>query len=149
MPSIFNHSDADVFISRINKLTPISQHIWGTMSVGQMLAHIQQPIRVALGEYKPKRSLIAVLFGRIAKKQLVNEKPFKQGLPTDASFVISNQRNFADERAKSIELIQKLVGNGPEGITKEKHPFFGKLTPEEWDTLTVKHLDHHLRQFGV
>ncbi|MBP9797478.1 MAG: DUF1569 domain-containing protein, partial [Chitinophagales bacterium] len=38
---------------------------------------------------------------------------------------------------------------GPTGVTKDKHPFFGKLSPEEWDTLTVKHLDHHLRQFGV
>lgn len=149
MPSIFNHADSEVFIERINKLTPISQHIWGTMTVGQMLAHIQQPIRVALGEYKPKRTIIGVLFGGFAKKQLVNEKPFKQGLPTDASFVIENDRNFADEKAKSIILIKKLVEIGPDGITKDKHPFFGKLTAEEWDTLTVKHLDHHLRQFGV
>jgi hypothetical protein len=25
----------------------------------------------------------------------------------------------------------------------------GKMTPEEWAILMYKHLDHHLRQFGV
>ena len=63
--------------------------------------------------------------------------------------MIENDRNFDDEKTKAIELIQKLSTVGPTGVTKDKHPFFGKLSPEEWDTLTVKHLDHHLRQFGV
>lgn len=149
MVSIFEQPDADAFIERINKLTPISQHIWGSMTVAQMLAHIQQPIRVALGEYKPKRNFIGILFGRLAKKRLVNDKPFKQGLPTDDSFVINNDRNFTDEKEKAISLINKLVAIGPSGVSKDKHPLFGKLSPDEWDKLTVKHLDHHLRQFGV
>ncbi len=149
MRSIFNKEDAQEYIDRIEKLTPISQQLWGSMTVAQMLAHIQQPIRVALSEYKPKRTLVAWLFGGIAKQQLVNEKPFRKGLPTDSSFVISNDRKFEDEKAKAIHLIRKLSAAGPAGVTKEKHPFFGKLTPEEWDKLTVKHLDHHLRQFGV
>ncbi len=149
MASIYDQQDAQNFIERINKLNPISQHIWGSMTVAQMLAHIQQPIRVALGEYKPKRTIIGILFGGMAKKGLVNDKPFKQGLPTDASFVIENDRNFEDEKTKAIELIQKLSAAGPGGVTKDKHPFFGKLSPDEWDALTVKHLDHHLRQFGV
>jgi len=38
---------------------------------------------------------------------------------------------------------------GPAGCTKHPHSFFGKLTPEEWAILSYKHLDHHLRQFGV
>ena len=63
MASIYDQQDAQNFIERINKLNPISQHIWGTMTVAQMLAHIQQPIRVALGEYKPKRTIIGILFG--------------------------------------------------------------------------------------
>ncbi len=149
MPSIYNVQDAEAFISRINSLTPITQHIWGNMTVSQMLAHIQQPILVAIGETKPKRPLIGILFGRIAKKKLVNEKPFKQGLPTAPIFKISNERNFDVEKNKAIELIKSINLSGPNGITKEKHPFFGRLNPEEWDLLTVKHLDHHLRQFGV
>ena len=149
MPSIYNNQDAEAFIERINKLTPITQYTWGTMTVSQMLAHIQQPIMVAIGETKPKRSLIGILFGRIAKKKLVNEKPFKQGLLTAPSFKIKNERNFDAEKNKAIELIKLINTAGSEGTTKDKHPIFGKLNGEEWDMLTVKHLDHHLRQFGV
>ncbi|MFD1127776.1 DUF1569 domain-containing protein [Paenibacillus provencensis] len=28
------------------------------------------------------------------------------------------------------------------------HPFFGKLTSEEWSIGLYKHLDHHLKEFG-
>ncbi|MEI9911278.1 MAG: DUF1569 domain-containing protein [Bacteroidota bacterium] len=34
-------------------------------------------------------------------------------------------------------------------MSSEPHPFFGKLTKEEWSKGTWKHLDHHLQQFGV
>ncbi|MFI5171798.1 MAG: DUF1569 domain-containing protein [Chitinophagales bacterium] len=149
MRSIFNNEDAEAFIERINKLTPTTQQIWGNMTVSQMLAHIQQPIRVALGEFKPKRTIFAMIFGGIAKKQLINEKPFKKGLPTDPSFVISNERNFDDEKNKSIDLIRRINAAGIDGMTKDKHPVFGKMNGEEWNLLMLKHLDHHLRQFGV
>ena len=29
------------------------------------------------------------------------------------------------------------------------HPMFGKFTMEQWGKMEYKHLDHHLRQFGV
>jgi hypothetical protein len=34
-------------------------------------------------------------------------------------------------------------------LTSAPHPFFGPMTQQEWETLMWKHLDHHLRQFGV
>ena len=29
------------------------------------------------------------------------------------------------------------------------HPIFGAFTHQQWGQLQYKHLDHHLRQFGV
>jgi LPS sulfotransferase NodH len=46
-------------------------------------------------------------------------------------------------------LIDRFAAAGPQGCTKNPHSFFGRLTPQEWATLMYKHLDHHLRQFGV
>ena len=123
--------------------------MWGTMTVSQMLAHIQQPIKVALGEIAPKQSAAGWLFGRLIKKRIINEKPFNKELPTDPSFVVNNDRNFDSEKQYAIELIQRLSAIAPEKIQQKKHPIFGKLSAEEWDVLTIKHLDHHLRQFGV
>ncbi len=148
MKSIFNSSDNEEFIARINKLTPTSQAIWGKMNVSQMLAHCQVIIKVALGELQLKRGLMGVLFGKIAKKQLLNDLPLKHNVPTFKQARIANEKGFEAEKAGLIELVKRFA-EGPEIINKAPHPFFGPLTIDEWDTLQVKHLDHHLSQFGV
>ena len=70
-------------------------------------------------------------------------------MPTDKNFVVTEQRNFEDEKERLISLVQRFTQSGRAGISKETHPFFGKLTVDEWDRLMWNHLDHHLRQFGA
>jgi hypothetical protein len=147
MKSIFNATDNAEFIERINKLTSSTPALWGKMNVAQMLAHCQVIIQVALGELPIKRNLLGFLFGTIAKKQIL-EKPLKQGVPTFSEAKIGDTRSFDKEKQKLIELIKRFSA-GPGVIGKDPHPFFGPLTIDEWDTLQVKHLDHHFRQFGV
>jgi len=119
------------------------------MSIAQMFAHCQQPLRVALGELRLKRSLIGLLFGRIAKKKLLAPEPWKKGLPTAPEFKIADQRNFETEKAALRNLIERFGAGGPAALTTLPHPFFGPLTAEEWQALQWRHLDHHLRQFGA
>jgi hypothetical protein len=150
MKSLFDPVHNQEIIDRIHTLTPASQALWGKMNVSQMLAHSQQPLRVAYGELQLKRSLLGVIFGGMVKRMMVNdEKPFKPNSPTDKTFIISDNRDFEQEKKKLIELIQRFSKEGPAGIRKDPHPFFGKLTNEEWDILQWKHLDHHLRQFAA
>jgi len=149
MKSVFNPSVTKEIIDRIESLTPDAQAEWGKMNVAQMLAHAQEPLKVACGELKLKRGFIGILFGSLAKKSLLKKEPFKKHLPTDPNFIVKDNRNFEEEKDKLISLVNRFAKDGPEGITKDPHPFFGKLTVEEWDTLQWKHLDHHLRQFGV
>ncbi len=119
------------------------------MEVAQMLAHAQRPLMSAYGELKSKRGLMGILFGKMAKKKLAGDQPFQKNMPTDKSFLVTDQKNFEEEREKLILSVQRFIQVGPEGIAKEPHPFFGPMTPEEWDRLMWNHLDHHLRQFGV
>ena len=137
----------DELIDRINKLTPQTQPLWGKMNVSQMMAHVQVPIGVGMGKNKLQRSLMGKIFGPIAKKSFVSDKPFKRNLPTDRSFVmINSQKDFEKEKQSLIDMINHF---NQENIVTEIHPFFGKLTKEQWSTGTWKHLDHHLQQFGV
>jgi hypothetical protein len=53
------------------------------------------------------------------------------------------------EKEALLELVNKFYASGPAGITKFPHPFFGSFTPDQWGKSMYKHLDHHLRQFGV
>ena len=149
MKSIFNAADSDEFIARIDKLTASSPALWGKMSVSQMLAHCQPVLQLAVGDLKLKRAFIGLLFGSMAKKKLLKDETFEKNLPTFKEAKIKDDRNFEVEKTALKTLVKKVQKAGPEGLIKEPHPFFGKLTPEEWDQLNTKHLDHHLRQFGV
>lgn len=149
MKSLFDTKTNEEIISRINLLTTDSKNQWGKMSVSQMVTHAQRPLLVAFGELKLKRGLIGILFGTMAKKSLVKPEPFKRNLPTDPNFIVREQREFEQEKQKLIELVKRFAASGPAGLSQEPHPFFGKLTVAEWDILQAKHLDHHLRQFGV
>jgi hypothetical protein len=150
MISLFNPTDNSEIINRIKKLTPTAKAQWGKMQVHQMLAHAQQPLKVAFGEAKPKRAFISLLLGGYFKKKIIgNEKPFPKQLPTDKTFVIKHHPAFEEEKTRLIEMVKRFIEKGHEAITKGPHPFFGKMTVEEWDRLQAKHLDHHLRQFGV
>ncbi len=68
---------------------------------------------------------------------------------TEKSLIVSDERDFAAERQRLCESIDRFAAAGPAGCTKHPHFFFGPLTPEEWAALMYQHLDHHLRQFGV
>jgi len=150
MKSLFNTTDNKAIIDRINQLSANSKAGWGKMSVDQMLTHLQQPLKVAFGELKLKRSLFGILLGRMILKRITrDDAPFGRNAPTDKNFVIKDRHNVEEEKKKLTALVQKFVQVGPNGITKDPHPFFGTMTSQEWDTLQWKHLDHHLRQFGV
>jgi Protein of unknown function (DUF1569) len=149
MKSLFDAAVSAEITERINRLSASSQPLWGKMQVAQMLAHCQTPIRVGLGDQELKRNLIGILFGRIAKRIFLSEKPFKQGLPTDKAFIYKDDRDFEKEKAGLIALVERFQRGGAAGISRKPHPFFGVMAPEEWAVGTWKHLDHHLRQFGV
>jgi hypothetical protein len=145
--NMFDPGVKEELIVRINKLTPQSKPLWGKMNVSQMLAHVQVPVGVGLGTNKLPRTFIGRIFGPMAKKILYNDKPFKRHLPTDKSFVmVSQEKDFEKEKQSLVTSIQNFK---EENIVNEPHPFFGKLTKEQWSKGTWKHLDHHLQQFGV
>jgi hypothetical protein len=151
MASFFNVADNQQFIHRIGQVNPDSPAQWGKMSAAQMLAHCCMPLQVGLGERQLKRTFIGWLLGGMAKRKLSRpDVPWDRNMPTDPSFRMDGQTpDFATEQARLVALVARFGQAGPTGITKDPHPFFGKLTAAEWDALQTNHLDHHLRQFGV
>jgi hypothetical protein len=144
--NLFDPAVKQDIIARINKLTPQSQRQWGKMDVAQMLAHCQMPLGVAVGKHKLKGSFFIKLIGPLFKKKLFNDQPFTHDLPTDKSFKIIDVRDFEKEKQNLIQMINDF---SEANMSDEPHPFFGKLTKEQWSKGTWKHLDHHLQQFGV
>ena len=144
--NLFDPAVKQEIIDRINKLTPQTQHLWGKMNVAQMLAHVQLPISCAYGTHQVKGSFLLKLLGPLFKGILYNDKPYKQGLPTDPTYVVVESKDFENEKQRLLEKLNRFSG---ETIVLENHPVWGKMTKEQWSRATWKHLDHHLKQFGV
>lgn len=145
--NLFDPAAKQEIIDRINKLTLQSQRQWGKMNAAQMLAHVQMPIGVALGTNTVKGNWLMRLILPLFKKMLYNDKPYKQSLPTDKTFVMTGEtKDFNLEKAKLLDMITRFT---EANIVNEKHPVFGHLGKENWSKATWKHIDHHLRQFGA
>lgn len=149
MKNLFQPEAVEDVISRIDKLQPATQHQWGKMDVAQMMAHCSATLAVASGRVVLPRLLIGRILGPLVRSQFTNDKPFSKNGPTDRHFVIADKRDFAREQEQLKDRVRQFHQGGEAQCTKNPHSFFGPLAPHEWATGMYKHLDHHLRQFGV
>ena len=149
MNNLFNQADVTRVIERIDNLSPGSQRQWGKMNVSQMLAHCNVSLETAMGKNVLKPLLIGRIIGRMIRSQVLGEKPFRKNSPTDNSYKFNGPLDFEEQRSKTRTSLKQFFEGGPAQCTTHPHPFFGKFTPEEWAVFQWKHIDHHLRQFGV
>jgi hypothetical protein len=150
MKNIFDLKESNNLIGRINKLTPDTKGLWGTMSVDQMLAHCNVPYDFVYTDKYPKpnafKKFIITLF---AKKMVVGAKPYPKNSRTAPEFIIAERKNFKEEKKKLIDNIEKTQKLGESYFNNKESHSFGLLSIKEWNTMFYKHLDHHLTQFGV
>jgi hypothetical protein len=149
-PDIFNPESTAILHARIDQLRPDTQALWGKMTVDQMLAHCCVPYEQALGLRSDGPNAFMKWMLRLFFKQgMVNEVPYKKSLPTAPAFVIANRRQFDKEKEKLKDLVARFAAPGRDHYEGKEQISLGKLSATEWNNLTYKHLDHHLRQFGV
>ena len=148
--NLFDEKEAQQAIVRIETLTPESQPQWGKMNVSEMLAHCNVAYELVYTDKHPKpKGLQKFLIKLFAKKIVVGPKPFKKNLRTSPVFLITDERDFTIEKERLIENVRRTQKLGRVHFNSMESHAFGPLTDTEWNTLFSKHLDHHLRQFGV
>jgi len=135
---------------RIARLAPDSRREWGKMNAPQMLAHCSTAVEWAVGDTRPPRMFLGRLIGTLIRNKVVgDDAPLRRNTPTAPTLIITGERDLAKERQRLQTLLDRFTSAGPSGCTTHPHSFFGRLTPEQWAILMYKHIDHHLRQFGV
>lgn len=131
-------------------LRPDSDRQWGRMTAAQAMAHCSKGLEWAVGDSIPPRMYLGRIIGKIVKPMVLrNNEPMRRNSPTATDLIVQDERDLDAERKRLSTLIDRFAAAGPKGCTSHPHSFFGRLTPDEWAILTYKHLDHHLRQFGV
>lgn len=111
-----------------------------------MLAHVADQLRMALrdldvsaphGPYRfaPMRFLV------------VHAMPWPKGRaqgPEEA--FTTDPGEWEADRQALLELVDRFATAEPNELAP-LHPLFGPMTVRDWDVLSYRHLDHHLRQF--
>ncbi len=149
-PNIFTQEVTFNFIDRINNLSPQTPALWGKMNVAQMLAHCNVTYELVYDNKHPKPNfLMKQMIKLFAKKTVTGSTPYKQSLRTAPMFLIADDRDFQAEKQRLIDYLRKTQQLGEDHFDDKESHSFGHLSKDEWNNLFYKHLDHHLKQFGV
>lgn len=152
MKSLFDRALVKETEQRISRLNATSRPQWGSMDLVQTLAHCTSSIEMAMGVLHVKRAPFPASFlGRLIKPLVFrDDKPMRRNSPSSPELFSTRptQDDLEGERSRLLEAIRTFASQGPAACTRNPHPFFGPLEPQQWAILTYKHLDHHLRQFA-
>ena len=117
------------------------------MTAPQMLAHLVDWMLMAKGELPTaaKRSLLRY---SPLKQLAIYWLPFPRGVPTAPELISRVPSAWAIEQAALRQHVQSFATMDP-GAAWPEHPVFGTLSSRAWGVLGFRHMDHHLRQFGL
>jgi len=150
MKNIFDQNVCNEIIERINQLQPESKPEWGKMNAAQVLAHCNVTYEMVYDDIHPKPGFLARFMLKLfVKSTVVNEKPYKKNSQTAPQFIIKDEKDFDKEKARLIAYINRVQQEGAAAFDGKESHSFGPLSTAEWNNSFYKHLDHHLRQFGV
>ena len=150
MKDIFNQNTITEFQSRINNISADSTAQWGKMNVYQMLKHCTENDKMMTGERKMKRLFIGRIFGKMAlRSNIKDDKPLAPNSPTHPDLVIKDNGDVATQKQEWLSVLEGYYSKPATTFDNFVHPFFGKMTPQQISKFAYKHIDHHLRQFGV
>jgi hypothetical protein len=121
---------------------------WGKMSAQQMVCHLTESLKMALGELKVAPKKLPIRYPPL-KQLIIYLAPFPRNAPTAPELVITTTPNAWTRDVCELQaLVDRFAARGQDGPWAD-HPAFGRLSPRAWGVLVYRHMDHHLRQFGI
>ena len=150
MKTLQNERERREILKRLNRLCMDSQRRWGRMSQHQMICHLNDSFRAALGEKAITQS--SSLFKRTIYKwaALWLPIPWPHDIKTRPELDQQRGGTRPTEFAADINTFRTLLDEflGWRGDFRP-HGWMGQLSRAERMRHAYLHVDHHFRQFGV
>jgi len=152
MKTLARERDKAEILGRLRTMRPETARRWGRMSAHQMVCHLADAFRVAMG-HKAVRSAGGPLRRTIVKWiALYAPLPWPAGIATspeiDQLGAGTRPLTFAEDVAQ-VEALLEMFTSPTRALDRRTHPVFGPLSDAAWLRWGYLHTDHHLRQFGV
>lgn len=147
MKTLWEENTRQTLLARARRLTPESRARWGRFTVERMVSHLVDAMRMGLGEIpvKPKKLPIRHWPLNVLFIHLVG---MPRNAPTAREIVSRPPRPMEDE-LRDLEMLLDRFASMRARCDWPVHPALGRLSSRTWGVLGYKHIDHHLRQFGV
>ena len=148
MPSIFNPQVRGAILDRVSRLTPDRKPVWGRFTAPEMVCHVSCDLRQGLGELDAGPP--SGRFTRFPLNWLVIHVvrwPKGKG-QSPPEFLATRPTAWAADVSRLRDLIDRFAARGPAAAWPPSR-VFGRISGRSWGVMEHKHLDHHLRQFGV
>lgn len=150
LPDVFNKAVTDEIIERINKLDKNSKPLWGKMNSAQMLAHCNVSYEMIYENIHPiPNPFLKFILKTFIKNKVTGEEMYPHNSRTAPQFIMNETKDFDSEKTRLINYINKTLQLGENHFDNKESNSFGTLNKTEWSNMLYKHLDHHLKQFGV
>lgn len=147
----FDHDYAHELLERARRIPEDRVPDWGKMNRAQVYGHLTDVFQYTMGRrgVMPDKStwvtrnvfkrLLFLGLAKIPKNVRLPAKPGQTPPP------------IAEGNMETLEsAIEEYLAKAQAGdLDPPRHPFFGKLSIDEWARFHVLHSDHHMRQFGV
>ena len=150
MKTLWNSQSRATLSARIDRLTPHAPALWGRMNAEEMVAHCTRGMMMGLGEL-PTHTRNTILRYWPLKHVFVYWAPFPKAKAKAPRELVTRGTNL-DEWPQSVAALRATLDRfalREPNAQWPDHPVFGTLTGQAWGALGWRHLDHHLRQFGV
>ena len=154
MKSLSKLEQKQELLSRIRRVQPTSERLWGKMSAHQMICHLADGYRLYLGEIPsqpvPGPAIVKALIRTFA---LYAPVPWPRGkVPTFPAIdqvdgTGTSPVEFARDVTGLCEMLDRF-SQIPQSY-QWRHPGLGPLSYSQVMRLGYLHADHHLRQFGA
>ena len=148
MGTIFNARDRAELLDRIAHLSPEKRPDWGRFTAPEMVCHLNCALRHGLGEYDAGPPVGPFRFPPL-NWLVIHVAPWPKGKgKSPPEFLAVTPASWTEDVAALCSLVERSGERGAEA-TWPPHKVFGHISGRSWGVLQHKHLDHHLRQFGV
>jgi Protein of unknown function (DUF1569) len=150
MKTLKNLTDRETIALRLAELSPEDHACWGSMSVHQMVCHLDDSYKVPLGEKtaSPATGFIkrTVLKWGALKVPIQWRPGFQTRPEIEQGKGGTVPVDFRQDIASLLSTLSRFCDDLPNPCLP--HPIFGRMTVEDWMRWGYLHADHHLRQFG-
>jgi len=149
MQNLFNQHDKDELVERLSNLSITDTPKWGKMSAHQVIVHMTDPLRCALGD-RPV-PLNPSIFAKWPINKLFSQYlPWPKSAPTAPEFIQGiggSQLNEFEQDKQELILCVHRFSQHQHSNPFPIQPTFGNLNNNEWARLMWRHINHHLTQF--